>query len=214
VWDGTEAARKLLSCVYRIQQQDGLSFGAGHLMDVVRGKVTDKVQQYQHQALSTYGLAADCSEAQLRGVMRQLISLEALSVQSGDFPTLGLGPQSRQVLRGEVPIRLRVGASERPRKPLRALARTSGMPVAKSRPELALLSEQALALLTSLKQWRAEVASAHNLPPYVIFHDATLAAIAQAAPKTPEALHAISGIGAKKLEAYGGEVLRIVGLFR
>jgi ATP-dependent DNA helicase RecQ len=77
-----------------------------------------------------------------------------------------------------------------------------------------LLSELSLALLTSLKQWRAVVASAHNLPPYVIFHDATLAAIAQAAPKTPEALHAISGIGAKKLEAYGGEVLRIVGLFR
>ena len=214
VWDGTEAARKLLSCVYRIQQQDGLSFGAGHLMDVVRGKVTDKVQQYQHQALSTFGLAANCSEAQLRGVLRQLISLEAVSVQSGDFPTLGLGPQSRQVLRGEVPIRLRVGASDRPRKALRSMVRSSGMPVAKSRPELALLSEQALSLLASLKQWRAEVASAHNLPPYVIFHDATLAAIAQAAPKTPEALHAISGIGAKKLEAYGGEVLRIVGLFR
>ena len=214
VWDGTEAARKLLSCVYRIQQHDGLSFGAGHLVDVVRGKMTDKVQQYQHQTLSTFGLAADCSEAQLRGVMRQLISLEALSVQTGDFPTLGLGPHSRQVLRGEVPIRLRVGASEQPRKAMKALSRGSDMPEANSRPELALLSEQALALLTTLKHWRAEVASAHNLPPYVIFHDATLTAIAQKAPQTPEALHAISGIGIKKLEAYGGEVLRIVGLFR
>jgi superfamily II DNA helicase RecQ len=111
VWDGTDAARKLLSTIYRIQQSSGMSFGAGHVMDILRGKTTEKVTQYGHTALSTFGIGASFSEVQLRGVLRQLIALGAVAVDAQAFNTLQLTEQSRAVLRGEVdgaaaPIRL------------------------------------------------------------------------------------------------------------
>ena len=110
VWDGTDAARKLLSTIYRIQQASGMSFGTGHLMDIVRGKVTDKVTQYGHETLSTFGLGADFSEQQLRGVLRQLIAVGAVAVH-GEFSTLQLTPASRPVLKGELPVMLRESVS-------------------------------------------------------------------------------------------------------
>ena len=201
LWDGTEAARKLLSCIYRIQQMNGLSFGAGHVMDVLRGKTTDKVTQHGHASLSTFGIAADLSETQLRGVLRQLIALGALSVD--EFSTLQLTEASRAVLKGEVPIQLRFSVTEPADKRARNAAPH------KARPELDAPAQQRLA---ALKAWRAEVAREHNLPAYVIFHDATLAAIASQAPTSLDALQGISGIGLKKLEAYGQDVLRVVGL--
>jgi len=203
VWDGTDAARKLLSTVYRVQQRSGIGFGAGHIMDVLRGRQTEKVAQYGHERLSTYGLGAEFSEAQLRGVLRQLIALGALTVDSAAFNTLKLTEGSRTVLRGEVNVQLRESAS-RP-----AGARRRAAP--KAAPGLAAgLTDAGQARFTALKAWRGEVARAHNLPAYVIFHDATLAAIAALAPQTLEDLQGISGIGAKKLEAYGDEVLRVV----
>lgn len=203
VWDGTDAARKLLSTIYRIQQLNGISFGAGHLMDIVRGKTTDKVAQYGHEQLSTFGIGANYSEQQLRGVLRQLIAMGAVAVQPGEFNTLVLTEQSRAVLKGEVCVQLRESASAE-RKPKRS-ARLSAVvkaPVA--------MDSQGLMRYSALKAWRAEVARAHNLPAYVIFHDATLAAIAQRGPSTMEDLQGISGMGAKKLEAYAHEVLRVV----
>ena len=205
IWDGTDAARKLLSTIYRIQQQNGISFGSGHLMDIVRGKVTEKVTQYQHETLSTFGLGAQYSEQQLRGVLRQLIAMEAVAVSGGEFNTLLLTQQSRGVLRGEVAVRLRESVSAK------------GADRSKRNPRLGAVVKAPIALdsnglvrYAALKAWRAEVAKEHNLPAYVIFHDATLAAIAQRAPASLDDLQGISGIGAKKLEAYAEQVLQVV----
>jgi len=203
VWDGTEAARMLLSTVYRVEQMSGLSFGAGHLMDILRGKATEKVQQHGHQHLSTFGIGAHYSEVQLRGVLRQLIALGALGVRSEEYSTLHLTDGSRAVLRGEVAVRLRISAQAEPR----ARRSTGGKATPAAPVPLDAAGE---ARYAALRQWRGEVARAHNLPAYVIFHDATLAAIAQAAPASLDALQDIAGIGVKKLEAYGTEVLRVI----
>jgi ATP-dependent DNA helicase RecQ len=201
VWDGTDAARKLLSTVYRAEQRSGFSFGAGHIMDILRGKPTEKVTQYGHQQLSTFGLGATYTESQLRGVLRQLIAMGALNVQGQVFNTLQLTEGSRAVLKGEVSVQLRESISHKPEKKRRS-TKAPG-------PAAANLSQDALVRYINLKAWRAEVAKEHNLPAYVIFHDATLAHIAEAAPHNLEDLQGISGIGAKKLEAYGLEVLNV-----
>ena len=201
VWDGTDAARKLLSTVFRAEQHSGFSFGSGHIMDIVRGKSTEKVTQFGHAKLSTFGIGANFSEVQLRGVLRQLIAMGALNVQGQVFNTLQLTEGSRAVLRGEISVLLRESVSQKAEK----RSRKSQAPG----PAAANLSQEALVRYINLKAWRAEVAKEHNLPAYVIFHDATLALIASAAPQTLNDLNGISGIGAKKLEAYGQEVLQV-----
>ena len=205
VWDGTDAARKLLSTIYRVQQQSGISFGAGHVMDILRGKATEKVKQFGHDQVSTFGIGAEFSEAQLRGVLRQLIAVGALSVDSQAFNTLQLTEGSRAVLRGEQQVMLREAIAAAPAK---------GKRTATARPAsgalVAGLTDAGQARFAALKAWRGEVARAHNLPAYVVFQDATLAAIAAQDPSSLEDLQGISGIGAKKLEAYGQEVLRVV----
>ncbi len=207
VWDGTDAARKLLSTIYRIQQSSGMSFGAGHVMDILRGKTTEKVTQYGHTALSTFGIGADFSEIQLRGVLRQLIALGAVAVDAQAFNTLQLTEVSRSVLRGELSVQLRESVST----PASRKTKRSGAGTAAIKAPIALDGE-GLIRYAALKAWRAEVAREHNLPAYVIFHDATLAAIAKRAPQTLDDLQGISGMGAKKLEAYAQEVLRVVSL--
>jgi len=206
VWDGTDAARKLLSTIYRVQQMGG-SYGAVHIMDILRGKSTEKVTQRGHETLSTFGIGADLSEVQLRGVLRQLIAIGAVAVDAQAFNTLQLTDASRAVLRGEVPVQLRASVSSpAERKAKRSSAVHAGSvgktPIA--------LDAAAQTRYTALKAWRGEVAKEHNLPAYVIFHDATLAAIAERAPLSLDDLQGISGIGAKKLEAYGEEVLRVM----
>ena len=207
IWDGTDAARKLLSTVYRIQQMSGISFGAGHVMDILRGKATEKVTQFGHQNITTFGLGAEFSEAQLRGVLRQLIATGALAVDAQAFNTLQLTQGSRGVLKGETQVLLRESVSlpaER-RRGTRS-GRGAGAPSAAA----AALTADAQARFAALKAWRADVARAHNLPAYVIFHDATLAAIAALAPSTLRELQGVSGLGATKLEKYGEDVLRVV----
>ena len=204
IWDGTQAARMLLSTIYRVQQQSGISFGAGHLMDILRGKTTEKVQQYGHHRLSTFGIGAHFTEVQLRGVLRQLIAIGALGVDAQAFSTLYLTESSRAVLKGDVTVRLRASVSTpADRKTKRGTTGTT-------KPAPVALDAQGQTRYAALKAWRAEVARAHNLPAYVIFHDATLGAIAQAGPDSLETLQGIAGIGVKKLEAYGQEVLRVV----
>jgi ATP-dependent DNA helicase RecQ len=200
VWDGTDAARKLLSTVFRAQQHSGFSFGAGHIMDILRGKATEKVSQYGHAQLSTFGLGASFSEAQLKGVLRQLIAMGALNVDGQVYNTLQLTEGSRAVLKGEVSIQIRESIGQKPEK-------RSRKPLAPG-PAAANLNQDAMVRYINLKAWRAEVAKEHNLPAYVIFHDATLAQIATLAPQTLDELSGISGIGVKKLEAYGPEVLQ------
>ena len=207
VWDATDAARKMLSCVYRVQQASGISFGAGHLMDILRGKPTEKVLQHSHDKLSTFGIGADLAEAQWRAVLRQLIAKNMLYVDAEAFSTLQLLPDARQVLKGQSSVMLReqtgadkLGSINRTKK----FTKTSAKSIAE-----AALNAGALERLAALKAWRAEVALEHNLPAFVIFHDSTLRAIAERAPQTPRDLEGIAGIGTKKLEAYGAEVLRV-----
>jgi ATP-dependent DNA helicase RecQ len=205
VWDGTDAARKLLSTIYRVQQHSGISFGAGHIMDILRGKKTEKVTQFGHEAISTFGIGATLSETQLRSVLRQLIANGALNINAAAFNTLQLNAASREVLKGETQVMLRESeaASARGSKAKRST-------VSATKTANAALDAAGERRFASLKAWRAEVAREHNLPAYVIFHDATLIAIAQRDPQQLSDLDGISGIGAKKLLAYGEEVLRAV----
>ena len=204
VWDGTQAAQMLLSTIYRIEQHSGISFGAGHLMDVVRGKRSEKVLQHGHEGLSTFGVGKNLSELQLRGVLRQLLALGAVMVDVQAFNTLVLTPQARPILKGEQAVRLRESLAT-PKLP-----KVKTLPLGAALKAPADLDAAALARYAALKAWRAEVAREHNLPAYVIFHDATLATIAGRAPTSLQDLQGISGMGVKKLEAYAAEVLRVV----
>jgi ATP-dependent DNA helicase RecQ len=207
-WDATEAARKLLSCIVRIHQASGLTFGAQHLMDVLRGKPGDKVRQHGHERLSTWGIGADLDEARWRSVLRQLVA-QGHVVPLGEYNTLGLGSTARAVLRGEVPIVLREPGD----KPARVRAGKAGRTPSGAKPDRASaqgLDADARTRFEALRAWRAEVAREHSLPAYVIFHDATLASMAQQRPSTLDALAGISGVGAKKLEAYGPGILEVL----
>jgi len=203
VWDATEAGRKLLSCIYRVEQASGLHFGAGHLMDILRGKSTEKMLQHGHQKLSTFGIGADVSEAQWRGVLRQLIARNMVRVEPEAFNTLTLLPEARSLLRGQGQLLLReqgtVRAGSRKRE-----VKTSTRGLAE-----ASLNTSALERLKRLKAWRAEVAREHNLPAFIIFNDATLRAVAERDPQRLSDLEGVSGIGSKKMHAYGAEVLRV-----
>ncbi len=214
-WDGTEAARKLLSCIYRFHQHGGFraprQFGAVHLIDVLRGKRNEKVAQYGHAELSTFGIGADLSESQWRGVIRQLLALGHLRAE-GDFNTLALTDSARAVLRGGIEVRLREPAEKAPRagrsRKGRGVGRGVGPRAGGATGAPLPLDDDAQARFAALKAWRTEVARAHNVPAYVVFHDATLAEMARECPTSMDALAGIGGVGAKKLERYGQEILR------
>ena len=207
-WDGTDAARKLLSTIYRAHAASDLTFGASHIIDIVRGKDTDKMRQFGHDQLSTFGLGNMYSETQLRGVLRQLLAVGALSTEKVftdagySFETLVLCDGSRAVLRGERAVELRESSA----------AKTSRSRTRSTKPAAAAqnLGPDAQVRFINLKAWRTEVAKEHNLPAYVVFADATLAGIAERNPQTLDDLHGVSGIGVKKLEAYGEAVLKVV----
>jgi len=204
-WDATEAARKALSCIYRFHQNGGQRFGAGHLIDVLRGKTTDKVSQHKHQKLSTFGIGADVTEQQWRAVIRQLIALGHVRTE-GEYNTLELTPTARVVLRGEVDMLLRQASDTSKRGKAGRVTRGG---TAQKAPPLPLDASSA-ERFAALKVWRAEVAREHNLPAYIVFHDATLAEMARAMPRSLDELGQISGVGTKKLEAYGREILRVL----
>jgi ATP-dependent DNA helicase RecQ len=208
-WDATDAARKALSCIYRCHQHSGFGFGAGHLIDVLRGKSTEKTRQRGHEGLTTFGIGAELSEAQWRSVVRQLVALGHV-VSEGEYHTLALADSARAVLKGEVPIVLR----ELREAPAKAggrgkAGRTSGS--ARLPSAAATLDADGQQRFAALKAWRGEVAREHNLPAYIVFNDATLAQMAERAPSTLAELAGISGVGTKKLEAYGREILRVLG---
>jgi ATP-dependent DNA helicase RecQ len=210
LFDATESARKLLSCIYRVQQASGSAFGAGHIMDILRGKVTEKVTQYGHDKLSTFGIGADLSETQWRALLRQLIAREAVQVHDAPYNTLHLADAARDILKGQSPVWLKSLADKASgsarsgrQRAARATARDDGVPLSLAEREC----------LDALKAWRAGVAREHNLPAFVIFHDATLRAIAGRKPETLADLDGIAGIGQKKREAYGADVLRVVSAF-
>jgi ATP-dependent DNA helicase RecQ len=204
VWDATEPARMALSCIYRFQKERGQRFGAGHLVDVLRGKSTDKTRQHDHETLSTWGIGRLVSETQWRAVLRQLIAMSAIEVE-GEYQTLVLGEAAKPVLRGEQTVRLREGTGEArtPKvKKTGARASTAAKPVH--------LDDEASTRLEALRAWRTEVAREHDLPAYIIFSNATLQELAQRNPGTLDEVATVNGVGAKKLEAYGEELLRVL----
>ncbi|HYX66415.1 MAG TPA: RQC domain-containing protein, partial [Burkholderiales bacterium] len=188
-WDATEAARKALSCIYRTGQR----FGAAHLTDVLLGHASERVQQWDHDKLSVFGIGADLDEAAWRVVFRQLVALGLAAPDHSAYGGLRLTEASRAVLRGEqrVVMREQKRSSRRTKK-----QRASAAP--------------ADPLFARLKAWRSEQARALSVPPYVVFHDATLSAIAAARPGDLATLSSIAGIGTKKLERYGPALLEIL----
>ncbi|UHQ19821.1 DNA helicase RecQ [Lysobacter sp. KIS68-7] len=194
-WDGTVAAQKALSCVYRTGQR----FGAAHVIDVLRGADTQKVRQFDHDRLSVYGVGEDLDAKQWRSVMRQLVAGGWLQVDVEGHGALRLTSTSADVLKGNATLTLRAEAERAPRT-RRGRTPTTGEPATD-------LPSDAQARFESLRLWRASVAREQNVPAYVIFHDATLRQIALAEPSDLDALAHIQGVGATKLERYGRDVL-------
>jgi ATP-dependent DNA helicase RecQ len=199
LWDATEPARKLLSCIFRCEQASGFGFAAGHIIDVLRGKTTEKTERFGHEKLSTFGIGADLSEAQWRLVLRQLVARHLVEIDVETFNVLRLTQASRAVLRGTEKIELRHPSTSKLSKTRKPKAPASSNP----------LSRATAALLTQLRAWRTAMAKTHNVPAYVVFHDATLVAIAQAQPRTLADLGQISGLGERKLERYGADLLAL-----
>jgi len=195
VWNGTEAAQKALSCVYRTGQR----FGAGHLIDILRGNSTERVQRFRHDELTTFNVGADLTDQQWRAVFRQLIALRFLEADAEAYGAFKLTDAARDVLKGEITVSFRAEA-ERPRKRERSR---------KAAFVSSLHSPVAGPLLDALRAWRHATAREHGVPAYVVFHDSTLEAIAATRPRTLDDLRGLSGIGAKKLERYGEALLTI-----
>ena len=197
-WDGTEAARKALSCVYR----SGQRFGAAHVIDILRGSDSEKIRQFGHDRLSTYGIGTDIDARSWRGVFRQLVAHGLLEVDAEGYGGLRLTAASRPVLRGEQPVLLRkVVAPRRERERSRASRALA--------PELELAPAD-LPLFEALRQLRAQLAREQGVPAYVIFHDSTLREIASRRPASEDELAGIGGIGSGKLARYGEMVLETV----
>ena len=194
-WDATEAARKALSCIYRTGQR----FGAVHLIDVLRGKTTDRTTQWGHDKLTVFGIGADIDEATWRNVFRQLVALSYASPDHEAYGALQLTDASRSVLKGEVKVEMRRVVPARKDKSAKV-----------RRGAVVNLPSANAALLDKLKSWRFVEAQSQSVPAFVIFHDSTLTGIAAANPKTLDDLAQISGIGAKKLERYGEAILALL----
>ncbi|MCB1928312.1 MAG: DNA helicase RecQ [Rhodocyclaceae bacterium] len=191
-WDATEAARKALSCVYRTGQR----YGASHLIEVLRGEASEKVVERGHDRISTFGIGTDLDDKTWKSLFRQLIARGLLAVDHERFNALALTESARPLLRGEASLQVRVPTTRR-----------------KSRREPRIVGRDARhdALYEKLRNWRAETARERNVPAYVIFHDATLLEIAQLRPASLDQLSQISGVGDRKLEAYGELLLALVG---
>jgi ATP-dependent DNA helicase RecQ len=197
-WDGTVAAQKLLSAVYRLKHERNQKFGAGQVIDILLGKTTPKVTQHGHDSLKVFGIGTDLRDTEWRGVVRQLLAQDLLAVE-GDYGTLVLTNSSAEVLRKEREVLLR-REPERPVKPAKRRAAAAAAAVAD-------LPEEAAGVFERLRAWRGATAKEQGVPAYVIFHDATLRQIAAQSPSTLAELGTISGIGENKLAKYGQQVL-------
>jgi ATP-dependent DNA helicase RecQ len=196
-WDGTVAAQKVLSTVARLAQRDQ-KFGAGHIVDILLGKHTPKVEQFRHESLSVFGKGTELAEGEWRGVIRQLMAQGLLTVES-QHQTFVMTEESRPVLRGERSVKLR----RDPERPAKTRSRSSRAPQV-------VLPAEAAAVFERLRAWRGATAKEQGVPAYVIFHDATLREVATQLPASLAELGAISGVGENKLAKYGQGVLAAV----
>ncbi|WP_345801162.1 DNA helicase RecQ [Microbacterium sp. AZCO] len=198
-FDGTVAAQKLMSTIVRLQRERGQSFGAGQIIDILRGTTTERVRQQRHDELATFGIGADLSEQDWRGVVRQLLAT-GLLVSRGEYGTLALGESAGDVLRGDRQVLLR-------RDVMGRRGSTSGV---RRSTVSETVGDADRGLFEALRSWRAETARMQGVPAYVVFNDATLRALAAVRPASLADLEGISGIGAKKRETYGEAVLEVI----
>ena len=197
-WDGTEAAQKMLSCVYRTEQR----FGAGHVIDVIRGQLRDKVKRFGHDQLSTFGIGKEFSDAQWRSIVRQLVVRGFLTIDHSRYGALQLTENSRELLRGEVTLQLR----EDPVKP----KSRPNLKAGRRKIEVELEDEP---LLEALRALRKSISDEENIPPYVVFHDVTLAELIEQRPSSLAELLNITGVGQAKLQKYGQRILDVLQTF-
>jgi ATP-dependent DNA helicase RecQ len=193
-FDGTEAARKLMSCIWRTGQR----FGAVHVIDVLCGGSGERIRALGHDRLSTFGIGRDLDRAAWRSIVRQLVALGLVRVDVQGHGGLALTDEARPVLRGERPLQLRRDPQARRSRPQDAFTIAAGT------------DARAEDLFQRLRAWRLSEARRQQVPPYVIFHDATLQALARTRPATRGALAAIPGIGTSKLDRYGEAVLAVI----
>ena len=198
-WDATEAARKALSCVYRTGQR----FGAGYVVDVLRGSDSERIRRFGHHRLSTFGIGADIDATTWRSVFRQLAARGLVRVDVEGFGALKLTEASRPVLRGAREVQLRRDAPA-PGKRRRERAAAAGQQARTA------LGPEHQALFEALRTHRRELAREQGVPPYVIFHDVTLEAMAEQRPRTREEFAALPGVGEKKLERYATTFIEVI----
>ncbi len=196
-WDGTDAARKALSCVYRTDQR----FGVVHLINVLRGKSSEKIKQFNHDKVSTFGIGQDLSDGQWRSVFRQLVARGYLNVNF-DYGQLLLSETSRTILRGEESLMLRVDT-------MQAKSSTGGNGSNKKSKSVQINDED-MELWEALRACRKNLATEQGIPPFMIFHDATLKDMLDNKPNSLESFAGISGVGQKKLDKYGAEFLAVL----
>jgi ATP-dependent DNA helicase RecQ len=199
-WDGTIPAQKLLSTVVRLKRERNQEFGAGQIVDILRGKRTPRVEQFGHDQIATFGIGQDLSDQQWRGVVRQLLAADLLAAR-GEYGTLVITPASAEVLSGNRTVRMR-------NEPLRQAS--SGRSSSSSRRAVVDLAEADIPLFEALRAWRAAEAKEQGVPAYIVFGDATLRAVAELRPQSLSDLDGVSGIGEKKLAAYGEGLLSVV----
>ncbi|HWN32516.1 MAG TPA: DNA helicase RecQ [Pseudonocardia sp.] len=200
-WDGTVAAQKVLSTVFRLKNERNQSFGTGQIIDILRGKRTAKIEQFRHDSLSVFGIGVDLSDGEWRGVIRQLMAQGLLAV-GGTYSTVVFTESSREAMRGGRQVMMRREQPKQARTKTRASGRSGAARVE--------LSGEAAPVFERLRAWRGATAKEQGVPAYVIFHDATLREIAARMPADLGALGAISGIGENKLAKYGEGVLGVL----
>ncbi|MGO2519590.1 MAG: DNA helicase RecQ [Microbacterium sp.] len=198
-FDGLIPAQKLLSTIVRLKRERNQAFGAGHLIDILRGSANDRIRQQKHDGLATYGIGADLSDQDWRSVVRQLLA-RGILVAQGDYGTLAPGEAAAGVLSGETPVPLRKDT----------MGRVSASRARKTSAASDAVAEGDRSLFEALRVWRAETAREIGKPAYIVFGDATLRALAEVRPASMGDLDGITGIGEKKREAYGDAVLAVV----
>jgi len=197
-WDGTVPAQKFLSTVVRLDRERGQRYGVSHLVDILVGKQSPRVQELRHESLATFGIGSDLGEAEWRTVARQLLAQGYAAVSGDGFGTVVLSPTSADVLGGRVQVRMRRDPVKAPRASRNRRTVVTDMP------------QEALGLFEALRAWRAAQAREQGVPAYVVFNDATLRGIAAVKPSDEDQLAEISGVGGAKLERYGRAVLDVV----
>ncbi len=198
-FDGLVPAQKLLSTIVRLKRERNQAFGAGHLIDILRGASNDRIRQQKHDGIATYGIGADLSDQDWRSVVRQLLA-RGILVAQGDYGTLAPGEVAGGVLSGETPVPLRKDT----------MGRVSASRARKTSAAADAVAEGDRSLFEALRVWRAETAREIGKPAYIVFGDATLRALAEIRPASMGDLDGITGIGEKKREAYGDAVLAVV----